>query len=68
MSTMKSGTLKLLAGGLALALAGGGYGAYAAVKAPKVATSTRTVTATLGDVSESISGTGAVQASATSGP
>ena len=62
---MKARTLKLLCGGLALAVGGGGYAAYASVKKPTVNVVTRTASAATGDVTEKITSTGTVSASST---
>ena len=62
---MKARSLKLLCGGLTVAVAGGAYAAYASVKKPTVKVVTRTVTASTGDVTEKISSTGTVQAAST---
>ena len=48
MTTLSSRSLKLITGGLTVALAAGGYGAFATLRAPAVVQSTRTVLVTTG--------------------
>ena len=59
---MQAKTLRVISGALVLALAGGGYVAYRTVRPKTAAIVARTTTASVGQVTETISASGSVQA------
>ena len=62
---MQAKTLRVISGALVLAVGGGGYVAYRTVKPEQVAIVARTTTASTGQVTETISASGSVEAADT---